>query len=128
MKVIFCPEQGAKRPCGGVPAHVTGSSRELTQCPVSDGGLLLTPRLKAAALVEGWSLHSLQQLSGLNIINTDRFLKDFVVGFCVRTDGHICGSHVGVCRNLPATFPTLSFSSCVFHVFQPHFCKYLYRV
>lgn len=76
-------------------------------------------------LVEGWSLHSLHHSVSLNAINTERFKKDFVVGLCICA----CGSHVHAFRNpAAAMFSHLSVPSCVFHVFQPHFCKYLYRV
>ena len=73
-------------------------------------------------LVEGWSFHSLHHSANLNSIIRETFKKDFVVGFCICA----CRSHVHVCRN--PNFSALYFSSCVFHVFQPHFCKYLYRV
>lgn len=100
--------------CSGLPTGVTLSRRDLTQCPVSDGELLLTPGFKPAALVGGWSLRSLQHRCTLK-----------VVGFRV-SDGRMWVSCPRVQKSTGSNVPnSLSFPSCVFHVFQPHFCKYL---
>lgn len=88
MKLIFFVALSRKR-SGPAVVDVTLSGRDLIQCPVSDGELLLTPGFKATVLVKGWSLHSCQQPSTLTIIDKDRFPKDFVVGFCVYRWSHV---------------------------------------
>lgn len=98
-----------KRRCSGLAAGVSLSRRDLTQCPVCDGESLLTPGFKAAALVGGWSLHSLQHRCSLNIINTDRFQKDFVGGFRV-SDGRMWVSCPRVQKSTGSNVPHSLFS------------------
>lgn len=78
-------------------------------------------------LVEGWSLHSLRRSDpGENAINKKRFKKRL----CCRLV-YTCMWVSCACVQKPdcsRVSPLLFFSSCVFHVFQPHFYKYLYRV
>lgn len=89
MERIFLARAGGKAALQWCTHGCHSEQTGFDPVPSFWGELLLTPGFKAAALVEGWSLHSCQQHFSLNIISAHRVLKDLVVGLCVYRWSHV---------------------------------------